>query len=46
MVHASGEGVVWHAVGWLCDSAGAGLAVIKQRKGEKGREQAIGWLCA
>ena len=24
MVHASGKGVVWHAVGWLCDSAEAG----------------------
>ena len=29
------------SVGWLCDSAGGGSAVIKQRKGEKGREQAV-----
>ena len=29
------------SVGWLCDSSGDGSAVIKQRKGEKGCEQAV-----
>ena len=24
IVHASGEGEVWPAIGWLCDNAGAG----------------------